>query len=101
MGHNTLYLLQLLGAVAVGGFVGEFFRTSQNATISARVFLANFLAGSFLSFIIAYIFYLISNRAEIALLLGAALSYQEEKELVKIVRKMALQLLSGEGKKDD
>ena len=102
MEPETLYLLQLLGAVFTGGFVGEFFRTSRNINISAKIFMANFLAGSFLSFIIAYVIYLSTKQKEISILLGALLSYQEERFISQMARKLILNWIQeGENKDDD
>lgn len=85
---QQLFMFQLLGAVAVGSFVGEFFRSSRSQEYSARIFLANFLAGSFLSFLVAYSFYLITNLKELSLIIGAGLSYQDERFISRLMRKM-------------
>ena len=101
MEPHTLYLLQLLGAVSAGGFVGEFFRTSRNTDITARIFLANFLAGAFLSFLIAYVIYLATRQREISILLGALLSYQEERFISQAARKLVLHWIQEGANKDD
>ncbi len=100
MEPNTLYLLQLLGAVSVGGFVGEFFRASQNTNISARIFIANFLAGSFQSFLLAYSIYLVTNQKQISLILGALISYQPEKFISRMARKFISNWLNEGVKKE-
>ena len=88
MDLQTLYLLQLLGAVSIGGFVGEFFRTSQNTVVSTRLFLANFLAGVFVSFLMGYVIYLSTNQRQISILIAALISYQDEKFISRLARRM-------------
>ena len=88
METGQLYLLQLLGAVVIGGFIGEFFRTSRGRKYSAQIFLANFLAGGFLSFIIGFSFYFITKQYEISILLAALLSYQKEEFVSGLARRI-------------
>ena len=97
MGENQMYLLQLLGAVACGGFVGEFYRTAKNSEICARVFVANFLAGVFLSMIMGYLVFYFTNNREISILIGALLSYQDEAYLSNLSKKVVKNIMN-EGK---
>ena len=96
MNEHSLFLLQLLGAVSVGGFVGEFYRTSTNTNISARIFLGKFLSGAFLSFIMALITFYVIEKRPFALLLGALLSYQDENFLEGLSRKLLDQWITKE-----
>lgn len=86
MEPNQLFLLQLLGAVTCGGFVGEFHRASTSANLNLKIFMANFLAGSFLSFILAYLMYLATEQRQISIVVGAIFSYQEEKFISRFAR---------------
>lgn len=94
MNRETLYLIQLIGAVGTGGFIGEFYRAAYNP-INVRLFIANFLAGSFLSFFIAYMMYLISSNKPVSLILGGLLSYQDEKFISRLTRKTIENILKG------
>jgi hypothetical protein len=95
MDLETLYLLQLLGAVAVGGFVGEFFRTSQSSTVTFRIFIANFLAGSFVSFLMGYVVYLATKQRQISILIAALISYQDEDFIARLARTMIRHWIGG------
>lgn len=95
MNRETLYIIQLIGAVGTGGFIGEFYRTAYNP-ISIRLFIANFLAGSFLSFFIAYMMYMISNNKPVSLILGGLLSYQDEKFISRLTKKIIENILKGD-----
>ena len=85
---NDLYLVQLLGCVSCGGFIGEFYRSVTADSLELKRFLACFLSGSFLSFFIAYAFYLASNQRELTMILGALLSYQDERFLSRITARI-------------
>lgn len=98
MNPNQLFLLQLLGAVGCGGFVGEFYRASTNVDVNLKTFMANFLAGSFLSFILAYLMFLATEQRQMSLLVGAIFSYQEEKFISGFVRNI-IRLWLNEGEK--
>jgi len=59
---DAIFVLQLLGFIGVGGFIGEFYRTIYAGYSINRYFIANFLAGGFLSFLVAYSFYREQNN---------------------------------------
>ena len=80
-----IYIFQLICAVCAGGFIGEFNRTSASP-VSLRIFIAHFLAGSFLSFIIAYLVYSYSKGKTFSLALGGFLSYQDERYVNKVAK---------------
>lgn len=101
MNLETLYLLQLLGAVAVGGFVGEFFRTSQSSATSIRIFIANFLAGSFVSFLMGYVIYIATRQRQISIIIGALISYQDEQFIARLARNMIRHWINGGVEGDD
>ena len=87
MNRETLYIIQLVGAVGTGGFIGEFYRTAYNP-VSIRIFIANFLAGSFLSFFVSYMIYLVTRNRNVSLILGGLLSYQDEKFISNLTKKL-------------
>lgn len=80
-----IYIFQLICAVCAGGFIGEFNRTSASP-VSLRIFIAHFMAGSFLSFIIAYLVYNYSKNKIVSLSLGGFLSYQDERYINKAAK---------------
>ena len=84
-------MIQLLGAVCAGGFIGEFYRTSSSP-VSLRIFIAHFMAGSFLSFLVAYIFYNSSKNKTISLAMGGFLSYQDEKFINRVAKYIFAQI---------
>ena len=94
--QDTLFVLQLLGFIGAGGFIGEFYRTTYSGSIIGKHFIANFLAGSFLAFMLSFGFYLISNNRNLSLILGGLLSYQDEKHLSRVAKRFANQLLKGD-----
>ena len=92
----NLFVVQLAGCVGFGAFIGEFHRTAYADVFSFKIFLANFLAGGFLAFVVAYIFYLISKQEEMTMLLGALLAYQDESFISRVVR-LAIREVMGVG----
>lgn len=96
MSLEQLYLLQLLGAVAIGGFVGEFFRAAHFGVCSSKVFAANFLAGSFLSFLVAYMLYSLTQQRQLSIIAGALLSYQKHEFITKLAQEL-LELMVRKG----
>ena len=83
--------LQIAFAVCAGGFIGEFNRTATEP-VTLRIFMANFLAGSFLSFFVAYLVYHMSNNKTVSVTVGGLLSYQDEKFINKIVKFILLEI---------
>lgn len=92
MNTHTMFLIQLAGAVGVGGFIGELYRTATNESINARIFISNFLAGAFLSFMLGYLLYLAIDNRPFPIAIGALLSYQDERFLKKLVRRMVAEV---------
>ena len=78
---DAIFVLQLLGFIGVGGFIEEFYRTIYAGYSINRYFIANFLAGGFLSFLVAYSFYQVTGNKTMTHILGALLAYQDEKYL--------------------
>ena len=95
--YISLFPVQLAGCVGFGAFVGEFYRTVGTEYFSLKVFMANFLAGAFLAFLVSYIFYIISKQETLTMLLGALLAYQDEKFISRIVRRLTRELITGGG----
>ena len=86
-GAMVVYLIQLFGAVAIGGFIGEFRRAVvAETTFDAKMFLAEYLSGSFLAFILGYLFFYITDNKPISLVIGASLSYQDHHFLNNLIR---------------
>ena len=97
--YINLFPVQLAGCVGFGAFVGEFYRssTSVSEVYSLKIFMANFMAGAFLAFLVAYIFYLVVRQEEYTLVLGALIAYQDEKFISRIVRRLTRELIGRDG----
>lgn len=96
---DAIFLLQLVVAVALGGFVGEFYRTTLANGVVNRIFLAKFLAGSFLAGMLSYILYLNTENKPLSIIVGALLSYQEEDFITSIVKQFLQNILKASEKK--
>ena len=95
--NNGLFFYQLLGLVGAGSFVGEFYRTSNVETVNLRSFLASFLAGAFLAYLVALAIYAVSRNKETTLILGGLLAYQDEKHISRIGRKVVSEWMHEKG----
>ena len=85
----SLFIIQLIGIISAGGFIGEFYRTiNSSETITPGIFLSRFLAGGFLSFCVAYGVYILSNHKETSLIIGGLLSYQKEQFVKELSKKL-------------
>jgi len=94
---DNVFLIQLIGIISAGGFIGEFQRAINAApSTSFLPFMANFFAGSFLSFLITYLFYIITEMKDVTLILGGLLSFQEAQFISKLSKKVITQLLDRE-----
>lgn len=89
---DHLFYYQLAGVVGAGSFIGEFYRSSS-ATISMRVFIGNFLAGAFLSYLIAYSIYITTNGRQTAIVTGGLLAFQDKDQLVGIAKNVLSEIL--------
>ncbi len=101
---ENLFFIQLVGCVSCGGFIGEYYRKVTAApedNLNLKLFIAHFLAGSFLAFVVAYAVYLTSKQKELSLILGALLSYQDEQRLNKITRSIISEHLGKGGRNDE
>lgn len=96
---DAIFLLQLVVAVALGGFVGEFYRTTLANGVVNRIFLAKLLAGSFLAGMLSYILYLNTDNKPLSIIVGALLSYQEEDFITSIVKQFLQHILKASEKK--
>lgn len=87
MGEEVIFLLQSIGVIGVGSFIGEFQRNAKmNFTTPINEFTANLLAIAFLSIIGAYLVYYYSQNRGLSLIFGALLSYQDEGFLSRLSR---------------
>lgn len=94
MTPEVIFLIQAVGVVGIGAFIGEFHRSATSAVnVSPKIFIANFLAGSFLALIVSYLMYHYTKNRPISLVTGAFLAYQDEKFLKNLVRTFLKQLL--------
>ena len=96
---NTITILQFCTVIGVGGFAGEFYRTADNPTFTRR-FWANFLAGSFLSFMGGWWVFYQYQRKEVALIITGLLAYQDVEKLQKIINRIIKTIIKG-GKDDN
>ena len=96
---SYLFIFQLLGIIGVGGFIGEFYRITYSGGSIDRIFIANYLAGSFLAFMVSYGIYLLINNKHLSLVLAGILAYQDEKYLTKISRKFLEDFIKGSDNK--
>lgn len=99
----TLDVIHLIGAVAIGGFIGEFNRSVVNESIIGRVFMSNLLSGCFLSFCIVYLlnFFIHIGKKEVFYVLGAILAYQDEGYIKDTARKIINTLVNNIDKGGD
>lgn len=84
---EIVFLVQLLGVVGVGGFIGEFYRSSLSSSpVSVKLFISSILAGGFLAYIISLAFYyFVYENKTLALIMGSLLSYQDERYISRFV----------------
>ena len=79
--QNGIFYYQLLGIIAAGSFIGQFWRSSVT-DVDLRVFLANFLAGAFLSYVFIIGYYSVTEHKESAIVFGGLLSFQDINYLI-------------------
>lgn len=83
---DGVFLVKLLGVVSLGSLIGEFHRGSIKGKVGKRLFISSVIAGGFLAYIIsAAYYYNIRQNDMTAFLLGAFLSYQNERYLSKFI----------------
>ena len=85
MNEQYIFLLQLLAASAVGGFVGEYRRFVFNKDMLPEQFLANVFSGMFMSILLAYFIYDRFLNKVAALIVCAWLSHQEHDFLTNTI----------------
>lgn len=87
MGEEMTWLAQAIGVIGVGSFVGEYYRNSLvGFTYTTAQFTASYLAGAFLSLLLAYTVYYYSDNRPISLIIGGFVAYQDEKFISQFVR---------------
>ena len=87
--NGLIFIIQLIGVVSAGGFIGEFYRTvHSNIDITPSIFIANYMAGCFLSFMFAYMIYTILDNENLSLIIGGLLSYQEQEFIARVSKKL-------------
>ena len=81
-----VFMVKLFGVISLGSFIGEFHRGAIAGKVNKKLFLSSILAGGFLSYVIsmAYYYNFGQNRAT-TFLLGAFLSYQNERYISKFI----------------
>jgi hypothetical protein len=100
MSLQIIFWAQLIGITGIGGFVGEYLRAAQTGNEINRLFWANFFAGSFLSVLIGWSFFHLTEQKVWSFILAGFVSYQDEKQAVKFLRGFLNYALKG-GEKDD
>jgi len=92
---NYIYIFQLLGITAMGAFVGEFNRYNF-AIVKMNVgqFTSLFLAHMFVGFLLGYFMYLFVEKKELSLIVGALVSYQDDKTINTIVKDVLTRFLN-------
>lgn len=93
MSTETVFIVQAIGVVGIGAFVGEFYRGTSEKTLFSTGFFAALLASAFLSFLIAYLVYYFTENRPISLIIGGLLAYQEETYIGKTGRSVLKNLL--------
>jgi len=92
---NLIFFLQLIIVVALGGFAGEYYRMMRFEELSNRMFMANVLAGGFLSFLIGYAIYTLYNNEKLAIILSGLISYQDVDNIQQITKNLIKTILKG------
>lgn len=96
---QSIFLIQLVGIIVAGGFIGEFYRAvHSHISISPSVFIARFLAGSFLSFLISYGIYLTINNRPFTIIFGGLLSYQKDIFIIELAKELIRKYVNSENK---
>lgn len=98
MSDHIIFIIQLIGIILTGGFIGEFHRTISTSDFTPSLFIANFLAGSFLTFIVSYLFYITTEIKNVTIVLGGLLSYQDHDFITEIARNTVTNILERKGK---
>ena len=70
MTYEAIFIMQAIGVISIGGFIGELHRSSMvGFSTPIPNMIANYLAGSFLSMLIAYACYYYTQNRPISLLI--------------------------------
>jgi|AntRauTorckE6833_2_1112554.scaffolds.fasta_scaffold09037_2 hypothetical protein len=101
MSESVIFIIQLVGIILAGGFIGEFHRTIHTSEFTPSLFIANFLAGSFLTFILSSLFYMTTNKRNVTIILGGLLSYQDHEFISKIAKGTVEDVLKNSNKKGE
>lgn len=83
--NGKIFYYQLLGVVSAGSFIGEFWRTRDHC-VDLRSFLADFLAGAFLSFLIAWGVFSTTHNRTTSTIVGGLLAFQDREQIVRVAR---------------
>ena len=91
MFEMDLFFIQLIGMTAVGGFAGEWWRSQScsNAVAMSR-FLANVLAGGFLSFLSGWALYERMDSPGPPLITAGLIAFQSVENIMKTTKKLVL-----------
>jgi len=99
---SYIYIFQLLGITAMGAFVGEFNRYNFAVVkMSVGQFTSLFLAHMFVGFLLGYFMYLFIERKEVSLIIGALVSYQDDKTINSIIKDVLTRFLTKNNKDGD
>ncbi len=98
MSTEAIFMVQAIGVIGVGAFIGEFYRSVSNINIFTHGFFAAFLANAFISLLISYLLYYLTDNRPMSLIIGGLLSYQEESFLSKISKSVLKQFLENKEK---
>ena len=94
MTEEAVFLVQALGIVGVGSLIGELHRSSIGGfSVPLGNMIANYLANTFISLIIAYTIFHYTNNRPFSIIAGALLSYQDDKFLGRVSRAILSKLL--------
>ena len=98
MANGYLIVMQLIGVVFAGGFIGEYYRAAHYPDLEmfSNIFIANFLAGGFLSFLIGYFIYNAFENKFLSITISGLLSFQEVKEINSTAKKIIKLFIDGE-----
>lgn len=88
-------IMQLIGFAATGALIGEAYRSVHGGHSINKYFIVNTLAGGFLSFLLAWGFYMYSGNKGIASIIAGVLSFQDEKKISKLAHNTVLYWLKG------
>lgn len=100
MEAEMIFWAQLVGITGLGGFIGEYSRACQSNVSIDRLFWSNFFAGSFVSLLIGWGLFHMTQQKVWSFIIAGFMSYQDERQATKFLKNLIQFALKG-GVDDD